>query len=589
MELDNILFQDHPNPMFIYSIDDLQIIDVNKLFLQTYGYSQDEAKSLTLKDIYYEEDLSASEKRKINSVNGTKPIKSGTIRHRTKSGDTLFVQVTSQQFEVKNKNAQIAHIYNITDTVKLKNKYKNTLEELVLLIDENPLAMVKFDHNMKIIDWSKQAEKKLGYSADEAMGKTPFDFDLFPSEEHHLIKNNIDGIISNRSQKSRFETIANSKRGEQLYVKMHASALKNQNNELQTLITFLEDISAEKRIEQLFESTEEMAQMGGWEYNPHTDNLYWTDQVYRIYEVPMHKNVTVEEAFDFFMPDDKKRITKFFKSAMENHISYDSEFRIQTAKGNKKWVRAMGRPVIRNGKTFKIIGIFADIDDQKAKREELKKRAQENKVLLSEVHHRVKNNLAVISGLLELKSVEAENEKVKEILKHSQLRIQSMAMIHEALYEADNFSKLPFSDFVRNLVTNIEDAHGFYFEQSIQTHVSCKDSFDLNVNQAIPCGLIINEAVSNSFKHAFGKHNSGNIYVNIDDNSEGEVTLTIYDDGKGLPEKFIEGKSNSLGGTLIRKLAKQLNGELKIKNDDGANIEITFKKSDHSGSSSNLF
>lgn len=574
--------------MLIYDTDDLSIIDVNKLFVKKYGYSEAEAKEITLEDLRPEKDIPLLHQELNNAIGKPRAVDTGTVRHQTKSGDILFVQVTSQQFEHEHKNARIAHIYDITDTVELKNKYKNTLEELVHHIDENPLAMVKFDRNLRVIEWSKRAEEKLGYTVEEVKGKNPFDISLFPKDEHQVIFDHIGKIIQNGTRETKFETIALHKEGNQIYVKVHASVLKGEDNKLRTLVTFIENITPEKRIEQLFQTTEHMAKMGGWEYNPHSNELYWTDQVYRIYELPLEEEVSVEKVLDYFLPEDKKRVNELLESAINEHRSYDSEFRIKTDKGNIKWVRAMGHPVLRNGKLLKVVGIFADIDNEKAKREELKRRAEEKEVLLAEIHHRVKNNLAIISGLLELKSMEIDNEKLSDVMRQSQLRIQSMAMIHEALYEADDFSNLQFATFIKDLLGVIEDAHG-YRDKEIEITLNCNDTIELNVNQAIPCGLIINELVTNSLKHAFIDKNEGSIEVTVDESSESLVQLVVTDNGKGLPEEFINGQTSTLGATLLRQLTTQLEGELDIQNKDGAFVKLTFAKSDKPGSSSQHF
>jgi PAS domain S-box-containing protein len=588
MDLDNILFLDHPNPMLLYNTDDLSIVKANKVFLKTYGYSETEVKGLTLEDIRPEEDIPFLHQKVKDAFGKTSPVESGTVRHQTKSGKLRFVQVTSQQFEQEGSNLRIAHIHDITDTVELKNKYKNTLGELVHHIDENPLAMVKFDRDLNIIDWSKKAEEKLGFTADEVTGKTPFDIKLFQKDEHKVVFDNIGKIIQDGTQKARFETIALHKEGNQIHVRIHASVLKDSNNKLRTLVAFIENITPEKRIEQLFQTTEQMAQMGGWEYNPHSDELYWTDQVYRIHEVPLEERISVEKALSFYLPEDKKRINELFESLIDEGNNFDLELQIRTGQGNTKWVRVMGRPVMRNGKLFKVVGIFADIEDQKAKRDELLKKAKEKEILLSEIHHRVKNNLAIISGLLELKSMEMDDEKVSNIMLQSQLRIQSMGMIHEKLYEAKDFSNLEFANFTEDLVDVIKNAYG-HKDKTITITIDCDDAIKLNVNQAIPCGLIINELVTNSLKHAFVDKDKGSIHVNIHEDSNDELRLTVIDNGQGLPDKFIDGKIKTLGAQLIRQLAQQLEGELNIHNNNGAHVEVNFRKSDKSGSSSQHF
>jgi PAS domain S-box-containing protein len=589
MDLNNLFFEEHPNEMLIYDRDTLNIVKVNKRFTETYGYTRSEAKKLTIEEIRPEEDIPTLHDKLCDlGKKEDKAFDVGTVRHQTKNGDILHVQIASQYYPIEGRNTRVVHIYNVTDTVELKNRYKKTLEELVHHIDENPLAMVKLDQDLKIIDWSKRAEEKLGYTAGEVKGKTPFDINIFPEEEHDFIFEHIGEILNNGTQKTRFETVALKKEGTQIHVKIHASALKSENNKLRTVVAFIENITFEKRIEQLFETTEEMAQIGGWEYNPNNGDLYWTDEIYRIYDFPMDKEINLEEAFACYTPEDKERIREDLENAIEYGATYDSQYQMVTAGGDKKWVRSMGRPVLRNGNIFRVMGILQDISEQKAKEKEITRNAEEKEVLLAEVHHRVKNNLAIISGLLELKAMEMDKPELTDVLRQSQLRIQSMSMIHEALYDAEDFSNLKFSKFVNDLVSAIENAQG-YKQEDINISVTCTESLKLNVNQAIPCGLIINELVTNALKHAFVEQDEGKIDVTIETNSEDEVTLTVADNGKGLPEEFISGQITSLGATLIRQLTTQLEGELDIQNKDGALIRLQFIRNSRSGSSSQHF
>ena len=575
--------------MLIYDRDTLKIIKVNKRFTETYGYTRSEAKELTIENIRPSEDIPKLH-QKLGDLGKEedKAFDVGTVRHQTKNGDILHVQIASQYYPIDGRNTRVVHIYNLTDTVELKNRYKKTLEELVHHIDENPLAMVKFDNDFTILRWSKRSEEKFGYTEKEVLGKTPFEIQLFLEHEHELIREQIKKLTDGRVPKTRFNTIMKRKDGGLLNIRVHSSALRTQDDELKTVVSFLENVTPQKRIEQLFKTTQEMAKIGGWEYNIESDELYWTDEVYRIHELPLDTEISVEYALDFFLPDHKKRLTKLFEAVTEKGEAFDSEFQIKTANGNIKWVRAMGRAIQRNKGIFKVYGVFQDISEEKSKRTELSKKADEKTVLLAEVHHRVKNNLAIISGLLELKAMEMDSPELTEVLRQSQLRIQSMSMIHEALYEAEDFSNLEFSAFVEKLINVIEDAHGFV-DKEIDIAFHCANALQLNVNQAIPCGLIINELITNALKHAFVEQEEGEIEVTIETNSKGEVTLTVADNGKGLPEEFINGQIASLGATLIRQLTTQLDGELNIQNKGGAFIGIRFAKNSQSGSSSQHF
>jgi len=589
MDLENLFFEDHPNAMLIYDRDSLEIKKVNRRFIEKYGYSKTEARGLSFEDLLPEEDRSALQIRLAKLGQQSKVYENEPVRHLSKSGDILYVQITSQYYPIDNMNTRIVHIHDLTETVTLKNKYKNTLDELNHHIDENPLAMIKFDHEFKIIYWSKRSEEKFGYRADEVLGKTSFDFKLFPEEEHNLIKEQIQKLTDGRLENTRFETFAFTKNGFEINIRINASSLRTSQNKLKSVVAFVEDITLIRRNEMLLKTTEEMAKIGGWEYNPNNDELYWTDQIYQIYGISRDHRVDLQKALEFYIEGDKDRIKKDLNHAIDNRQSYDAQYQLVTADGSRKWVRAMGRPIMRNKRLFKVMGILQDITEQKNREEEIHRNAKEKEVLLAEIHHRVKNNLAIISGLLELKALKEDNEKLTDILRQSQLRIQSMAMIHEALYEAEDFTNLEFSNFVKNLISTIKDAHG-YLEKDIHIDIETTEHLKLNVNQAIPSGLIINELVTNAFKHAFKDNEEGLLKIGVDYNDEdNEVILKVEDNGKGLPESFIRDESDTLGATLIHQLASQLGGLLDIQNKEGAFVEVRFRKNDKSGSSSQNF
>jgi two-component sensor histidine kinase len=216
---------------------------------------------------------------------------------------------------------------------------------------------------------------------------------------------------------------------------------------------------------------------------------------------------------------------------------------------------------------------------------ELENSLSEKETLLAEIHHRVKNNLAVVSGMLQIQSFKESDEEFQKKLMDSTMRIKSMANIHEQLYQSQSFSNMDFDLGLKNLVQTIIDTMSD--GKSVQT------SFDLqpvklNINQAVPCSLIVNEVVTNSLKHAFHGRKDGLISVFLDKN-ESTLQMKITDNGSGFKDNIDSMESNSLGLELIRTLARQLDAEYQyrtLENGSGAYFDIEFRVSDSSGSSS---
>lgn len=215
----------------------------------------------------------------------------------------------------------------------------------------------------------------------------------------------------------------------------------------------------------------------------------------------------------------------------------------------------------------------------------IKESIREKETLLAEIHHRVKNNLAVISGLLQLEGNNVEDEQTERIIKNSQLRIQSMATVHEMLYKAQNFNNLAFNDFIKKMVNSIHDIYKSAYSD-LSVDIDAED-IDLNVNQAVPFGLMVNELVTNAFKHAYPDGGSGTVAISFYE-EEGSVVLKVEDEGKGLDDDFSLEESESLGFSLIKILSTQIDAKIKIESERGTKITVVFEKKDKKGSSSSL-
>lgn len=245
--------------------------------------------------------------------------------------------------------------------------------------------------------------------------------------------------------------------------------------------------------------------------------------------------------------------------------------------------RISGRKFIE-GKEKYIIGTCVDISSQYYVMNDLKRSNEEKQVLLKEIHHRVKNNLAIVSSMLQLQSMESGSAELSEKLMGSQLRIQSMASIHELLYKSDSFSRVDMGKYLGELLHKIRETNRS--DQNIDI-VRNIEAVELNINQAIPCSLIANEIITNAFKHAFTGREAGQIEV-IFKQSGKNVQLTIKDDGPGFQDDLDFDDPHSLGIKLINVLKKQLGARLNVTSGQGVAFQLVFKKQELKGSGGNL-
>ena len=182
--------------------------------------------------------------------------------------------------------------------------------------------------------------------------------------------------------------------------------------------------------------------------------------------------------------------------------------------------------------------------------------------------------MQIISSMLGLQSAYVEDQRLNEVLKDSQNRIKSMALIHEKLYQSNNMANINFPEYINSLISNIENSYSFKMDKvRINKHI---EDICFNIDIAIPLGLVINEIITNSYKHAFPNGLEGEINLEIINKSDGEYVVTINDNGIGLPPGFDINNSKSLGLQLVNVLVDQINGHLIINNEKGLSFTIIF-------------
>ncbi len=217
---------------------------------------------------------------------------------------------------------------------------------------------------------------------------------------------------------------------------------------------------------------------------------------------------------------------------------------------------------------------FRDITERKQANDRIKTSLQEKETLLKEIHHRVKNNLQVISSLLRLQSRQIQDQQSLALFKDSQNRVQAMALIHELLYQSPNLAQIEFQDYIQTLVGNLCRSYDAY-KQGVIVQINVEQVY-LTLDTAIPCGLIINELVSNSLKHAFPHHQGGEICISFHAMGKNQFILSVSDNGVGMEPDFDFCNTNSLGLQLVCRLTKQLEGSIKLHQEQKTLFKITF-------------
>lgn len=223
--------------------------------------------------------------------------------------------------------------------------------------------------------------------------------------------------------------------------------------------------------------------------------------------------------------------------------------------------------------------ILRDITQRKIADESIRASLREKEVLLKEIHHRVKNNLQVVSSLLGLQSRTIEDHALRKMFQESQNRVHSMALIHESLYQSANLSEIDFPAYIDQLADYLFRSYGVD-PNRVQLAASI-DELRLTIDTAVPCGLIINELVSNSLKYAFPAGRSGTIRIEMHYKDDHSIRLAVTDNGVGFPDGIGQASTKSLGLRLVRTLADQLSATVEMSSASGAQTILTFQPGGH--------
>ena len=223
---------------------------------------------------------------------------------------------------------------------------------------------------------------------------------------------------------------------------------------------------------------------------------------------------------------------------------------------------------IENARLYKNLENHASVKESLAQKE----------ILLKEIHHRVKNNLSVVSSLLDLQSSYIDNPQVNKLIENCQNRITAMALVHQHLYGNSQLNKINFAQYIESLVDRLTYLHGSKDRINVILEI---EPIEINIESANPCGLIVNELISNALEHGFGDRGRGNIWLSLKANSEGKNVLSVRDDGVGFKDGLDLYNSDSLGLELVCTLVAQIDGEIKLDRTNGTEIKIVFSELDY--------
>lgn len=458
----------------------------------------------------------------------------------------------------------------------------STAESVYQLIFENaPIGIVHFNSKGIITACNEQFINILGSTREKLIGISMADLpDRKVSESVQKALNGEKGYYEGH-----YRSITS---GKVIPVKVMFAPIESDNDNIGGGVGLVEDISEQVSLNR----TLTKFRLG---IDRSSNPIYITDQDGYI----QYANPAFEKQYGFSVEDVIGKTPRILKSDEQSDAFYESfwntilsgqsaegEIINRTKDGDLVTVHYSTNPIIDNDGHH--IGYIA-IQDNITKRVEMERKIRESlkekSVMLAEIHHRVKNNLAIVSGLLELETHDSDDQQTIDFIRKSQTRIKSMAIVHEKLYQSNNLSNVNLRDYVEELsetirINWIDNSSAIDFDLSI-------DDVEININQAIPLSLIIHELITNAIKHAFSVNQSGQIGVTIQLESD-HIVLIISDNGDNVPTDFDLDYSQKLGLSLVQILTKQLNAELTYDISGGLTYRLTFEKKEIKGPSGNF-
>ncbi len=343
----------------------------------------------------------------------------------------------------------------------------------------------------------------------------------------------------------------------------------------------MDRIKAEKRLEEQFLRTKAILDSSSNTFlltlNKKAEISSFNTHCLTYFSMILNKELKIGARFEVYFQDSisPARLRLFRKYFKEVKQGKSRQFEVvMEARAGDYWLEIFMNPIVDvEGIVSEISLVAHDISEKKKASIEIEESLREKEVLLKEIHHRVKNNLQVISSILNLQSSFVEDEKTLEILQESRNRIRSMAIIHENLYRTEDFSSINFSSYLDNLTKNLVSS--YRIDEKIRLDSRLQE-VDLILDQAIPCGLLVNELVTNALKYAWKDGDAGTITIILEE-KDNMVQLEISDDGVGLPVKFEDMNSDTLGLQLVLTLVEQLEGEITVDNKNGTKYLIKFE------------
>ncbi len=554
-----------------------------------FGWSPAETIGKPIMDlgIIYEEDLPIVLRTMERLAEGTSKYVISVNRNHTKSGQIILCEWhNSVLADARGKMVSVLSlVLDITERKRMEEDLRSLSMRQEAILSAVPDIIMEVD-TKKAYGWANPAG--LEFFGEDVIGKEAADYFMGEQETYALVQ----PLFNGREDTFYVESWQRRKDGENRLLAWWCHVMKDARGNVTGALSTARDITEHKRAEDDLRASEarlstalQMSRAGYWEYDVDGDTFTFNDHFYRIFrttaaKVGGYQMSSADYARRFCHPEDARRVGEETRMAIESrdpNYSRQIEHRILFADGE------VGTITVRffivkdeHGRTVKTYGVNQDITERKRAEEAIQASLREKGILLREIHHRVKNNMQVISSLLNLQAEHIADADARRMIKEGQLRIRSMALIHEKLYRARDLSKVEFASYIQSLTMHLFQFFGVDPEQ-VRLEFDLED-VRLDINTAVPCGLLLNELVSNVLKHAFPGGRKGTLRIRLRREKDGSVELRVADDGAGFPEGLDLRRPGSFGLQIVDLLVGQLEGTMELDRENGTAFTIVFRE-----------
>ncbi len=556
---------------------------VNQKFLEMFGYDNPDEiigkpNSLTVHPDDYERVKNINVRRQ---GGGSVPFRY-EFKGIRKDGAPIYIEVSATDTLHQGQPVSLIYLRDVTDRRHAQETLQEAEEKYRTVVESSLVGVYIVQDNL-IRFVNKRWTEIYGYTYDEAVDKLN-PLDLTPLQDKRLVEDNLKKRLDGDVDTVEYTTRAIRKNGTIITVRILGGSmmLKGRPAISGTVI----DVTESERMEKTLRENQRamatlLSNLQGMAYRCRNDRQWTMEYVSQgclalTGHAPEDLIANSMLSYsDLIHEQDRGRVWEEVQRALADRTPFHLTYRIVRSDGGVTWAWEQGRGIFQDdGTLIALEGFIADITDRKRAEEQVASSLREKEVLLREIHHRVKNNLQVVASLLNMQSRFLDDAKATEMFTESINRVKSMALIHDKLYQSENLARIDFSDYAKGLASSLLIAYSFGKDITFDADI---DSLSLDIDLAMPCGLIINELLSNSLKHAFPGDRPGKLGIRFKKNAD-HYCLTISDDGIGFPPEINFTATETLGMQLVTTLVDQIEGTIELKRNGGTQFTIVFKE-----------